>query len=59
MQWGLADGAAEGGRGAAASEEASVAGFLLDAALVEEDLASEQGHPRLAVDLPAFVEGEA
>ena len=55
----LADGAAEGGSGAAASEEASVAGFLLESALVEEDLASEKGHTRLAVDLPAFVEGEA
>ena len=55
----LADGAAEGGSGAAAGEEASVAGFLLEASLVEEDLAPEEGHPGLAVDLPALVEGEA
>ena len=56
---GLADGAAEGGCGASAGEEASVAGFLLKFALVVEGLAAEEGHPGLAVDFPAFVEGEA
>ena len=57
--WSLADGAAEGRCGAAASEEASVAGFLLQFALVVEGLAAEEGHPGLAVYLPALVEGEA